>query len=166
LEKFWLSPAKLAQAFGAPDCPVCPVHRLVHQQSRCSRELARAPWLKSPHCRWHTGLSGEPTAPKPTVCSTISGRHVSDAPRGPKAQQLASLEEERNRVLFMSGGAPNYPVRQLAEYNNCLPNGVPTTLSCLGAIKGTPRRMEHNTKPPLNILRRLDSATTQSDHRV
>jgi hypothetical protein len=32
--------------------------------------------------------------------------------------------------------------------------------SCLGAIKGTPRRMEHNTKPPLNILRCLDSTST------
>jgi hypothetical protein len=42
----------------------------------------------------------------------------------------------------------------------------PTAPSCLGAIKGTPRRMEHYTKHPLNILRRLDSATTQLDHRV
>jgi hypothetical protein len=43
LEKFWLSPAKLALAFGAPDCPV---HRLVQQRTRCSRELVRVPWLK------------------------------------------------------------------------------------------------------------------------
>jgi hypothetical protein len=64
----------------------------------------------------------------------------------------------------MSGGAPDCPMRQSAEGNNCLPNGVPTAPSCLGAIKGTPRCMEHNTKPPLNILRCLDSATTQSDH--
>jgi hypothetical protein len=47
---------------------------------------------------------------------------------------------------------------------NCLPNGDPTTPSCLGAIKGTPRRMEHHTKPPLNILRCLDTASTHSDH--
>jgi hypothetical protein len=68
--------------------------------------------------------------------------------------------------LFMSGGAPNRPVRHPTEGKNCLPNGTPTAPSCLGAIKGTPRRMEHYTKHPLNILRRLDSATTQSDHRV
>jgi hypothetical protein len=36
--------------------------------------------------------------------------------------------------------------------------------SCLRAIKRTPRCMEQTTKHPLNILRRLDSATTQSDH--
>jgi hypothetical protein len=65
----------------------------------------------------------------------------------------------------MSGGAPDCPVRQLAEGKNCLPNRDPMAPSCLGAIKGTSRRMEQHTKPPLNILRRLDSANTHSDHR-
>jgi hypothetical protein len=37
-----------------------------------------------------------------------------------------------------------------------------TAPSCLGAIKGTPRRMEQYIKPPLNILRCLDSANTYS----
>jgi hypothetical protein len=66
----------------------------------------------------------------------------------------------------MSDGAPDCPVRHPTEGKNCLPNGAPMAPSCLGAIKGTPRRMEHKTKYPLNILRRLDFATTQSDHRV
>jgi hypothetical protein len=91
-------------------------------------------------------------------------RTVSGAPRGPKAQRSASLEKERNQTLFMSGGAPDYPVRQPTEGKNCLPNGDPTAPSCLGAIKGTPRRMEQHTKPPLNILRCLDSASTHPDH--
>jgi hypothetical protein len=64
----------------------------------------------------------------------------------------------------MSGGAPDCLVRQSTEGKHCLPNGDPTAPSCLGAIKGTPRRMEHNTKPPLNILRCLDSASTHLDH--
>jgi hypothetical protein len=89
---------------------------------------------------------------------------VSGAPRGPKAQRSASPEKEGDPALFMSGGAPDCPVRQPAEGKNCLPNGDPTAPSCLGAIKGTPRRMEHYNKPPLNILRRLDSATTHLDH--
>jgi hypothetical protein len=97
---------------------------------------------------------------------SLGRTELSGAPRGPKAQRSASPEKEGDRALFMSGGAPDYPVRQLAEGKNCLPNEVPMALSCLGAIKGTPRRMEHKTKPPLNILRRLDSATTQWDHRV
>jgi hypothetical protein len=44
--------------------------------------------------------------------------------------------------------APDCPVRQSAEGNNCLLNGIPMAPSCLGAIKGTPRHMEHYTKPP------------------
>jgi hypothetical protein len=51
-------------------------------------------------------------------------------------------------------------VRPRTEGKNCLPNGAPMSTSCLGAIKGTLRRMEQNPKPPLNILRRLDSAST------
>jgi hypothetical protein len=66
----------------------------------------------------------------------------------------------------MSGGAPDCPVHHPTEGNNCLLIGSPMASSCLGAIKGTPRRMEHNTKHSLIILRRLDSATTHSDRSV
>jgi hypothetical protein len=65
----------------------------------------------------------------------------------------------------MTCGASDCPVRQPAEGKNCLPNRDTMAPSCLGAIKGTPRRMEHCTKSSLNILRRLDSANTHSDHR-
>jgi hypothetical protein len=67
---------------------------------------------------------------------------------------------------FMSGGAPDCPVRHPTEGKNCLPSWSPTAPSCLGAIKGTPRRMEQYTKHSLNILRLLDSAITQSVHSV
>jgi hypothetical protein len=68
--------------------------------------------------------------------------------------------------MFMSGGAPDYPVHHPTEGKNCLPIGSPTAPSCLGAIKGTPRRKEQHTKHSLNILRRLYSAIMQSIHRV
>jgi hypothetical protein len=74
-------------------------------------------------------------------------------PRGSRAQRSASPEKERNRALFMSGGAPDCPVCQPTEGKNCLPNGDPMASSCLGAIKGTHRRMEHYTKPPVGGLR-------------
>jgi hypothetical protein len=67
-------------------------------------------------------------------------------------------------VLFTVWCALDSPVRPRTEGKNCLPNGAPTTLSCLGAIKGSPRRMEQHTKPPLNILRCLDFASTHPDH--
>jgi hypothetical protein len=68
--------------------------------------------------------------------------------------------------LFMSGGAPDSPVHHPTEDKNCLPIGSSTTPSCLRAIKGTPRRMEQNTKHSLIILRRLDSTATHSNHCV
>jgi hypothetical protein len=161
------------------------VHRLVQQRTHCSRELARAPWLKitrlsggAPDYLVSQQLPSQRSAARPAddtwLGTTVTWPHrtvrcaptVSGAPRGPKAQWSASLEEERNQALFMSGGAPDYPVRQLAEGNNCLPNGIPTAPSCLGAIKGTPKSMEQYTKPPLNILRRLDFASTHPDLRV
>jgi hypothetical protein len=66
----------------------------------------------------------------------------------------------------MPGGAPDCPVRHPIEGKNCLPIGTSTAPSCLGSIKGTPRRMENYTKHSQDILRRLDSAITQSVHRV
>jgi hypothetical protein len=51
-------------------------------------------------------------------------------------------------------------VRPQTEGNHCLLNGASTAPSCLGAVKGTPRRMEKYTKHPLNILRRRDFAYT------
>jgi hypothetical protein len=95
---------------------------------------------------------------------SLGRTRLSGVPRGPRDQRSASPKKERNWALFMSCGAPDYPVRQPTEGKNCLPNGDPTAPSCLRAIKGTPRSMEHNTKPPLNILRRLDSASTHPDH--
>jgi hypothetical protein len=43
---------------------------------------------------------------------------------------------------WLSGGAPDCPVRHPTEGNFGLPRMPPTAPSCLGAIKGTPRRME------------------------
>jgi hypothetical protein len=52
----------------------------------------------------------------------------------------------------VSGGAPDCPVRQATEGKNCLLEMLSTAPRCLGAIKGTPRRMEEKTKQPLSIV--------------
>jgi hypothetical protein len=52
----------------------------------------------------------------------------------------------------VSSGAPDCLVHQSTEGKNCLPGVLSTAPSCLGAIKGTPRRMEENTKHTLSIL--------------
>jgi hypothetical protein len=88
---------------------------------------------------------------------------VSGVPRGPRAQRSALPEKEGDRAPDKDCSCP---VRHPTEGKNNLPNGSPMAPSCLGAIKGTPRRMEHYTKHSLNILRRLDSETTHLDLRV
>jgi hypothetical protein len=57
----------------------------------------------------------------------------------------------------VSGGAPDCPVRQSTEGKNCLPGMLSMAPSCLGAIKGTPRRMEEYTKHALSIIDHLHS---------
>jgi hypothetical protein len=64
----------------------------------------------------------------------------------------------------ISLSAPDCPVRPWIEGNLGLSNGAPTAPSSLGAIKGTPRRMEQKTKHPLNILQRRDIANTHLVH--
>jgi hypothetical protein len=66
----------------------------------------------------------------------------------------------------LSGGAPDCLVHHPTEAKNCLPIGSPMAPSCLRAIKGTPRRMEHYTKHSLNNLRHLDSAAMHLDRCV
>jgi hypothetical protein len=48
------------------------------------------------------------------------------------------------------------PVRQATKGKNCLPGMHSTAPSCLGAIKGTPRRMEEDTKHSLSIPKHQD----------
>jgi hypothetical protein len=63
---------------------------------------------------------------------------------------------------WLSGGAPNCPVRHLTEGKDSLPCWPPTAPSCLGAIKGTPMRMEESPKHTLSISRLLVLTFTQS----
>jgi hypothetical protein len=134
------------------------VTRLARRRSRCSQESLRTLRLKV------AKLSGETTAPAPTVGSAINAQSTGDTwlepmvtrphrtvrcatglpvvPKGLRLQRSALPDKERNHALFMSGGAPDCSVRPRIEGKNCLPNGAPTDPSCLGAIKGTPRHME------------------------
>jgi hypothetical protein len=56
----------------------------------------------------------------------------------------------------LSGGTPDCPVRHPTESKNCLPGLLSTAPSCLGAIKGTPRRMEEIHKHSLIISKHQD----------
>jgi hypothetical protein len=86
-------------------------------------------------------------------------RTVYGAPTGSALQRSTSLEKERDRA------PDNYsdcPLRHPIEGKDSLPCWPPTALSCLGAIKGTPRHMEESTKDTLSIPRLLVLTFTQS----
>jgi hypothetical protein len=112
-----------------------------------------------------TGLSGEPTVgrangrPRKT-CGRANGQKggtgLSGAPTTSKRQRSASPNKEGDPHRTVSGGAPDCPVRQATEGKNCLPEMHSTAPCCLGAIKGTPRRMEEHTKYSLSIPKHQD----------
>src|SRR5688572_13863054 len=100
----------------------------------------------------------------PTVGRAICAGHVAEptARRGhrtcpvrqrlPHLQQSAALFKEGNRAPDSVRCAPDCPVRPTTEGKDGLPELFSTAPSCLGAIKGTPRRMEENTKHSLSTL--------------
>jgi hypothetical protein len=122
--------------------------------------------------RWCIGLSGEPTFdrangrsrnPRATRgkcqrsewapdCSVCTGQC-------PVRQQLQSANGRLHQIRkeIRTGQCP---VRQVTEGKNCLPRMHSTAPSCLGAIKGTPRRMEENTKHSLRIPKHQDFNST------
>jgi hypothetical protein len=123
--------------------------------------------------RWCTGLSGESTAPVANGCprdqrATRGPRqrsvgHTGQCPVCQRAQRTNGRLcpvwkeiEHRTAIVALRWCTGHHSI----EGRNCLPSLSSTALNCLGAIKGTPRRMEHNTKPSLSILRLLDSAST------
>jgi hypothetical protein len=66
----------------------------------------------------------------------------------------------------LSEGAPDYMVHHPTEGKNCLPCWPPTAPSCLGAIQGTPRRMEERPKHTLSILSLPHSVSAHLINRV
>jgi hypothetical protein len=89
-----------------------------------------------------TGLSGEPTVDR-----------ANDRPR--------NLRVTRGRANGLMG-APDCPVHHPTEGKYCLPRMPPTAPSCLGAIKGTPRRMEKLPKHTLSIINHSHSVLAHS----
>jgi hypothetical protein len=70
-------------------------------------------------------------------------------PTAANLQWSDASEKERDRA---PDSYRDCPVRHPTEGKICLPKLPPTAPSCLGAIKGTPRRMEESHKHTLSIL--------------
>jgi hypothetical protein len=72
-------------------------------------------------------------------------------------------ESRTGHEQWLSGGAPDCPVRHPTEGKISLPRMAP---SCLGAIKGTPRHMEETSKHTLSILSLPHSVSAHLINRV
>ena len=139
---------------GAPDSVRCARLASVNQLLSGLRRRRTAKIHRT--VRWCTGLSSEPTVgrangrpqnPRATRGKCQRSEGAPDSVRcanGSKAPTVGFAKEGKK-------SAPDCPVRQATEGKNCLPGMLSTAPSCLGAIKGTPRRMEEYTKHPLSI---------------
>jgi hypothetical protein len=128
---------------------------------------------------WCTRLSGEPTVGRairawrvaePTVwwghrtvrCAQDSVRCANGSKSSTAGCANLGKQSTPDTEQCLSGGTPDCPVRHPTEGKNCLPGLLSTAPSCLGAIKGTPRRMEENTKHTLSILNHSHSVFAHS----
>jgi hypothetical protein len=114
--------------------------------------------------RWCTGLSGEPTVGRangrPRNPRVTHGRAngLIGAPDCPMrtgqcpVRQRLQIFNGRLRQNRKAISTEQCPVHHPTEGKDSLPGLLSTAPSYLGAIKGTPRRMEEHTKHTLSIL--------------
>jgi hypothetical protein len=168
--------SQLLLSLGAPDSVRCarlalPYWPLSGIRRRRTAIIHQTVW-------WCTGLSGEPKPPAqrsiaqsardawphPTVgwghqtvrCAPDNVRCANGYNSATVGCAILGRRSASDNEQWMSSGAPDCPVRHTAEGKNCLPRMPPTAPSCLGAIKGTPRRMEESHKHSLIIPKHQD----------
>jgi hypothetical protein len=128
--------------YNSPDCPVS--QRPPAQRS--TAKSARDAWPQ-PTVGW--GHRTVRCAPDSVMCA--------NQPEDPTVGCARNGRRSASDMLqWLSGGAPDCPVRHPIEGKNCLPCWVPTAPSCLGAIKGTLRRREVSPKHSLIISKHQD----------
>jgi hypothetical protein len=134
----------------------CPVPRLARRQTRRSRENVEGASTKNHwtvRCASDCPVSQRRLRPTSDTWSHRTVRCAPDSVRcakGTKGPMVGFARKGRRsgtgQALFMSSGAPDCLVSHPTEGKNNLPNGPPTAPSYLGAIKETPRRMEHKNQ--------------------
>jgi hypothetical protein len=174
----WLEQPRLCSVWstglsgGAPDSVRCArlalanrllsgIHRrrtaIIHRTVRCAPDCPVSQWSAGPTvgraiCAGHVA---EPTARR----RHRTVRCAPDMSSAPTALWLPTVDCAIYGKKSGTGHvqcAPDCPVRQSTEGKISLPRLLSTAPSCLGAIKGTPRRMEEYTKHLLSISKHQD----------
>ena len=115
--------------YNSPDCPVSHPRRTRRPREKQRGDVA----IIHRTVRWCTGLSGEPTV----ACACP----VRQSAQRSKGRICQIWKEIAHRTVYRT-----CLVRHSTEGRNCLPSWPPTAPSCLGAIKGTPRRKLEDTQ--------------------
>jgi hypothetical protein len=152
----WRRDGSSSQAFAQSGAPDCPVRQAGSSELAALGNPPATYGYNSPDCPVYTGLSGEPT-----VGHAICAGHVAEptARRRHRTVRCANSSLAANgrlRQLWKEIGHRTCPVRQSTEGKISLPRLLSTAPSCLRAIKGTPRRIEENTKHSYNIPKHQD----------
>ena len=152
LQKRWLCSAKVCAVWvhrtlsgGAPDSVRCA--RPASGEQATLGKVWRRTTIIHRNVRWCTGLSGEPTSPVQRLAAQ-SACYAWPAPtvdRGHRTVRCANCHEyatvvcarigRRSRTeheQWLSGGAPDCPMRHPTEGKDRLPCWPPTAPSCLG----------------------------------
>jgi hypothetical protein len=176
-EKTWLEQPRLSAVWhtrlsgGAPDSVRCA--RLASGELATLRNSSVAYGYNPPDCpvsqrppvqRPATKSAGD-ARPAPTVgrrhrtvrCAPDSVRCANGYNSATVGCAILGRRSTPDHEQCLSGGAPDCPVRHPTEGKNCLPRLPQTAPSYLGAIKGTPKRMEETHKHSLIISKHQDS---------
>jgi hypothetical protein len=127
-----------AYGYNSPDCPVS-------QRPSAQRSAAKSAgdaWPTPTVSRGHQTVRCAPDSVRCANCHKSATVGCAKLGR----------ESRTGHEQWLSGGAPDCPVRHPTEGKISLPRMPPTAPSCLGATKGTPRRMEEISKHTLSIL--------------
>jgi hypothetical protein len=147
-EKVALGKRSAAYDYNSPDCPVS-------QRSPAQRSAAQ-----SAGDAWPAPMVGR--GHRTIRCASDSVRCAN----GPEAATVDCAcfgkQSRTEQLQCLSGGAPDCPVHHSTEGKISLPRLSSTAPSCLGAIKGTPRRMEEIHTHSLSILRHPDFVPAHS----
>jgi hypothetical protein len=141
------------RGYNSPDYPV--VHRTIRLANGRVHQRSAA---QSSHDAWPAATVG--WAHRTVRCAPDSVR-CANRSRGPTVGcARKGRRSGTGQLQWLFGGAPDCPVHHPTEGKFGLPSWPPTAPSCLGAIKGAPRRMEESPKHSLSILKHPDSAPT------
>jgi hypothetical protein len=125
--------SSVAYDYNSPDCPVS--------------QRSAGPTVGCAICARHVAEPTVGRGHRTVRCAPDSVRCAN----GSQAPTVGFARKGKKSAPDSVRCASDCPVRQATEGKICLPGMLSTAPSCLGAIKGTPRRMEEKTKHSLSI---------------